>query len=196
MDIAILFELFIYFLTDNSNEELLYFTFKSLKEKYKKLIISDSLFDSKEIKNSININHINQLFLLKFTGEQKIIVFENSHFLIRDANSDELEAYINGDLEQKIKNYSNSLIQKQFYEEKNEPQNIENSGNVQVEIPNLDPNLLNPVEKYLFEKLKELDKQVKELNKQVKEMKQVNFKLSFKLNLVNLDLKKIKMDSQ
>ena len=109
---------------------------------------------------------------------------------------DELEAYINGDLEQKIKNYSNSLIQKQFYEEKNEPQNIENSGNVLGEIPNLDPNLLNPVEKYLFEKLKELDKQVKELNKQVKEMKQVNFKLSFKLNLVDLDLKKIKMDSQ
>ena len=195
VDIAILFELFIYFLTGNSNEELFYFTFKSLKEKYKKLIISDSLFDSKEIKNSININHINQMLLLKFTGEQKIIVFENSHFLIRDANSDELEAYINGDLEQKIKNYSNSLIQKQFYEEKNDSQNIKNSGNVLGEIPNLDPNLFNPVEKYLLDKLKELDKQVKELNKQVKEMKQVNFKLSFKLNLMDLYLKKIKMGS-
>lgn len=135
------------------------------------------------------------MLLLKFTGEQKIIVFENSHFLIRDANSDELEAYINGDLEQKIKNYSNSLIQKQFYEEKNDSQNIKNSGNVLGEIPNLDPNLLNPVEKYLLDKLKELDKQVKELNKQVKEMKQVNFKLSFKLNLMDLYLKKIKMGS-
>ena len=80
-------------------------------------------------------------------------------------------------------------LQKEFYEEKNEPQNIENSGNVQVEIPNLDPNLLSPVERYLFDKMKMLDKQVKE-------MKQVNFKLSFKLNLLNLDLKKIKMGSQ
>ena len=105
---------------------------------------------------------------LKISKKQKIIVFENSHFLIRDANSDELEAYINGDLEQKIKNYSNSLIQKQFYEEKNDSQNIKNSGNVLGEIPNLDPNLFNPVEKYLLDKLKELDKQVKELNKQVK----------------------------
>lgn len=49
--------------------------------------------------------------------------------------------------------------------------------------------------KMLDKQVKNLNKQVKELNKQVKEMKQVNFKLNFKLNLVDLDLKKIKMGS-
>ena len=85
-DIATLFELFIHFLTyvDTGNEDILYFTFKTLIKRYKKLVISNAILDSKEVKSSISIGSLNELLQLQLKNEQKILVFENSHFLIRD----------------------------------------------------------------------------------------------------------------
>ena len=84
MNIEIFFELNIYFLSDIVNEDLLYFTFKSLVEKYKKLIISEHILESQEVKRAININSLNQLLLLKFNNEQKVVDFEEKKFLLRD----------------------------------------------------------------------------------------------------------------
>ena len=80
----LLLNLNIYFLSDINNEDLLYFTFKSLVEKYKKLIISEHILESKEVKSAININSLNQLLLLKFNNEQKVVDFEEKKFLLRD----------------------------------------------------------------------------------------------------------------
>ncbi len=59
---------------------MLYFTFKSLVEKYKKLIISEQLLESQEVKSAININSLNQLLLLKFNNDQKVVAFEEKNF--------------------------------------------------------------------------------------------------------------------
>ena len=108
-DIATLFELFIHFLTyvDTGNEDILYFTFKTLIKRYKKLVISNAILDSKEVKSSISIGSLNELLQLQLKNlknEQKILALENSNFLIRDLNIKELDAFINGDFAQKIKN--------------------------------------------------------------------------------------------
>ena len=51
-DIGILFELFIHFLTymETVNEDILYFTFKTLIKRYNKLVISNDILDKKEVK--------------------------------------------------------------------------------------------------------------------------------------------------
>ena len=66
-DIATLFELLIHFLTnvDTGNEDILYFTFKALTKRYKKLVISSAILDSKEVKASISIGSLNELLELK-----------------------------------------------------------------------------------------------------------------------------------
>ena len=106
-NIATLFELLIHFLLMwyQANKDILYFTFKTLIKRYKKLVISNAIQDSKDVKSIISIGSFNELLQLQLKNEQKILVFENSNFLIRDLNIKELDAFINGDFSQKIKNY-------------------------------------------------------------------------------------------
>ena len=90
-------------MTDTNNEDLLYFTFKSMVKKYKKLLISEHILESQEVKSEININNLNQLLLLKFKNEQKIVAFGEKKFLLRDPTLDELTAYIQVDVLKKLK---------------------------------------------------------------------------------------------
>ena len=90
-------------MTDTNNEDLLYFTFKSMVKKYKKLLISEHILESQEVKRAININSLNQLLLLKFKNEQKIVAFGEKKFLLRDPTLDELTAYIQVDVLKKLK---------------------------------------------------------------------------------------------
>ena len=55
LDIGTLLEIFIHFLTsmDTGNEDILFLTLKALTKKYKKLIISNDILDSKEVKKSM-----------------------------------------------------------------------------------------------------------------------------------------------
>lgn len=189
MDIATLFEIFTYFFGDNDKENLLHFSLKALMKKYNKLIISDDIFNSKEIKEAININCLSQLFLLKFSKEQKIIVFEKSCFLIREPNNQELEAYFKEDFSKKIKKYSEgSLNKKKVPVKENNSPKIQKLDEITSKNLNFDPKSFSPVERFLYDKLEVLDKKLKD-------MEQENLQLKFKLNVLDLDLKKNKLRS-
>ena len=189
MNIITLLELITLFQTydDKGSRDLLYFTFKEISENYKKLIISEDIFDSAEVKDSISLNDLNQLLLLNFKDEQNIIVFEQSKFKIRHPNLDELEAHIKENPSKKIKDY--------FYYNSTNKINKENEQNInnttehaKISFENIDVNSLNPVEKFLVDQLKIHD--IK-LNK----LKQENIQLRFKMGIMDKDLKKIKLRS-
>ena len=196
MDIATLFEIFTYFFGDNDKENLLYFSLKALMKKYNKLIISDDIFSSKEIKEAININCLSQLFLLKFSKDQKIIVFEKSCFLIREPNIQELDAYIKEDFSKKIKKYSEGSLNKKRVpvKENNSPKN-QKLDEITSENLNFDPKSLKPLERFLYDKLKEVNNKLEVHDKKFKDMEQENLQLKFKVNVLDLDLKKIKLRS-
>ena len=189
MNVITLLELINLFLTydEKGSRDLLYFTFKEISENYKKLIISEDIFDSAEVKDSISLNDLNQLLLLNFKDEQNIIVFEQSKFKIRHPNLDELEAHIKENPSKKIKDY--------FYYNSTNKINKENEQNInnttehaKISFENIDVNSLNPVEKFLVDQLKIHD--IK-LNK----LKQENIQLRFKMGIMDKDLKKIKLRS-
>lgn len=97
---------------------------------------------------------------MKFSKEKKIVVFEKFRFLVRDLNNKELEAYNNGDLPKKIKKYSEgNLNLKIFSKEENMTPNNQNSNETTSEDNNLGLESLNPMEKYLYERLKDVTKQ-------------------------------------
>ena len=183
LDIGTLLEIFIHFLTsmDTGNEDILFFTLKALTKKYKKLIISNDILDSKEVKKSITIGSLNELLQKKLINEQKIIVFEKSHFLIREPNTEELEAFINEDFSKKIKNYKygNSIVD-------NDTNNSLKP--LKISLDSLDINSLSPIEIYLLD-------QVNEHNIKLNDLTQENFRLRFKMSLMDKDLKKIQMRS-
>ena len=190
LDIGTLLEILIHFLTsmDTGNEDILFFTLKALTKKYKKLIISNDILDSKEVKKSITIGSLNELLQKKLTNEQKIIVFEKSHFLIREPNTEELEAFINEDFSKKIKNYKygNSIVD-------NDTNNSLKP--LKISLDSLDINSLSPIEIYLLDQVNELNKNIKEHNKKLNDLTQENFRLRFKMSLMDKDLKKIQMRS-
>ena len=175
LDIGTLLEIFIHFLTsmDTGNEDILFFTLKALTKKYKKLIISNDILDSKEVKKSITIGSLNELLQKKLINEQKIIVFEKSHFLIREPNTE--------DFSKKIKNYKygNSIVD-------NDTNNSLKP--LKISLDSLDINSLSPIEIYLLD-------QVNEHNKKLNDLTQENFRLRFKMSLMDKDLKKIQMRS-
>ena len=189
MNIITLLELINLFLTydDKESRDLFYFTFKEISENYKKLIISENIFDSAEVKDSISLNDLNQLLLLNFKDEQNIIVFEQSKFQIRHPNLDELEAHIKENPSKKIKDYFYYNSTNKINKEKE--QNINNTTeHAKISFENIDVNSLNPVEKFLVDQLKIHD--IK-LNK----LKQENIQLRFKMGIMDKDLKKIKLRS-
>ena len=183
LDIATLFEIFIHFLApmDTGNEDILFFTLKALTKKYKNLIISNDILDSKEVKKSITIGSLNELLQKKLMNEQKIIVFEKSHFLIREPNTEELEALIKEDFTKKIKNckYGNLIVDDN---KNNSPKPLK------ISLDSLDINSLSPIEIYLLD-------QVNEHNKKLNDITQENLRLRFKMSLLEKDLKKIQMRS-
>ena len=175
LDIGTLLEILIHFLTsmDTGNEDILFFTLKALTKKYKKLIISNDILDSKEVKKSITIGSLNELLQKKLINEQKIIVFEKSHFLIREPNTE--------DFSKKIKNYKygNSIVD-------NDTNNSLKP--LKISLDSLDINSLSPIEIYLLD-------QVNEHNIKLNDLTQENFRLRFKMSLMDKDLKKIQMRS-
>ena len=189
-DIATLFELLIHFLTnvDTGNEDILYFAFKALTKRYKKLVISSAILDSKEVKASISIGSLNELLQLKLKNEQKIIVFENSHFLIRDLNIKELDDFIKGDFLQKIKNYKYGNLGKDDDSDTDEDKIKDSPKSEEIPFENVDIDSLEPSYKSIYRKVNELDKVVADL-------RQENFQLTFKVSILRTDLRKIKLRS-
>ena len=189
-DIATLFELLIHFLTnvDTGNEDILYFTFKALTKRYKKLVISSAILDSKEVKASISIGSLNELLQLKLKNEQKIIVFENSHFLIRDLNRKELDDFIKGDFLQKIKNYKYGNLGKDDDSDTDEDKIKDSPKSEEIPFENVDIDSLEPSYKSIYRKVNELDKVVADL-------RQENFQLTFKVSILRMDLRKIQLRS-
>ena len=186
IDIATLFELFIHFLNfmESNNEDIIYFTFKVLTKKYKELIISSTILDSREIKKSISISSLNELLQQKLNDEQKIIVFENSHFLIRDLKEKELENCINADFLQKIKNHKYDNISIKNYSETDKDNTNNTSKLEEIPFENIDINSLNPIDKSIYKKIKEIDKRVNYLRRD-------NLQLRFKVNIYK-DIIKLK----
>ena len=207
MNIGIFFELIIYFLSDTTDEDLLYFTFKSLVEKYKKLIISEDILDSQEVKSAININSLNQLLLLKFSNEQEIVAFEDKKFILRNPTLDELTAHIQVDFLKKIEKYSKGDLNKEKnYQEENNTKSNHNSIQLSSQKIDIDPSLLGPLERYLYDELtavnqpleimsQKLEEKDRKYERKFNDIKQENIRLKFQLNILDLDMKKIKLRS-
>jgi hypothetical protein len=207
MNIGIFFELIIYFLSDTTDEDLLHFTFKSLVEKYKKLIISEDILDSQEVKGAININSLNQLLLLKFSNEQEIVAFEDKKFILRNPTLDELTAHIKVDFLKKIEKYSKGNLNKEKnYQEENSTKSNHNSIQLSSQKIDIDPSLLGPVERYLYDELTAVNQKLEIMSQKLEEkdrkyerkfndIKQENIRLKIQLNILDLDMKKIKLRS-
>ena len=187
MNIITLFELINYLITCDNNEskDMLYFTFKMILENYKKIIFSEDILKILEVNGSINLSDLNQLLLLNLKDEQNIIVFEHSKFQIKVPNEDELDAYIKRDISKKIKDYFYNNSMDKIITTKEED-NVNNTTKpVEISFENIDDIPLNPVEKFIVEKLKEYDRK---FNNQ----KQINIQLQLEMSKLEMDLKKMK----
>ena len=115
MDLMTLFKMMIFLYSDKSNKDLLYFALKALTKKYKNLLISDSVINSKEIDNPNYINCLNQLFksIIRINFWQKN--FENIrlskfNIFVREPNNRELQKYYNDFYSKIIEDYFKSNL--------------------------------------------------------------------------------------
>ena len=100
MNLINLLDTMIYIFPGDNNEQLLLNIIRNLRDKFKKLIINDSVFVSLKVKNINYINFLNQLLALPFPdkGDLKILIFENDKFLIRNPTNNESMIYFNEDI--------------------------------------------------------------------------------------------------
>ena len=100
MNLINLLDTMIYIFPEDNNEQLLINIIRNLRDKFKKLIINDSVFVSLNY-----INFLNQLLALPFPdkGDLKILIFENDKFLIRNPTNNESMIYFNEDITYKNK---------------------------------------------------------------------------------------------
>lgn len=187
LDLMTLFEMIVFLYSDKSNKDLLFFALKELNKKYKCLLFSDSVLNSNESENPNYINCLNQLFVLTFDKKNlKTLDFQNSMFIIRTPINTEVEKYYNDYYSKIIADYFKenlldddiSKVKRTSFEQI--PQSTSS------EKINIDE--FSPEGKYLYSLYSKN-------NKEIREVKQENLRLKFKIGIMDLDLKKIKMRS-
>lgn len=192
MNIINLLDTMIFIFPEDNNEQLLINTIKNLRERFPKLIISNSVDDSLKIKNADYINCLNQLLDIFFSDDDdedlKTIVFEKNKFFMRNPTNDELMKHFNEDSpqrkEKKPKNHGNGQdTSKQIHNGNNAPK-IQTT----LSLESLDYNQLNPVELLLLNELLKT-------NEQIEKLKNDNMNSKIRIGILESDLKKIKIRS-
>lgn len=165
-------KIMVYFFSDNSKEELINYTLKNLKENYKNIIVTDSIFKPLNSPNLDYIHCLNQLLSLPFTDkDMKIIEYEKTQFLMREPSQDELIAYINEDSSHKSKKSEKKENPKIASENNSIEQNPSNIQQQSLSWETLDYNQLSPITKFLFEEVKKNKDQLEKNNEQQKNSK-------------------------
>ena len=165
-------KIMVYFFSDNSKEELINYTLKNLKENYKNIIVTDSIFKPLNSPNLDYIHCLNQLLSLPFTDkDMKIIEYKKTQFLMREPTQDELIAYINEDSSHKSKKSEKKENPKIASENNSIEQNPSNIQQQSLSWETLDYNQLSPTEKFLFEEVKKNKDQLEKNNEQRKNEK-------------------------
>ena len=158
-----------YFFSGDSKKDLINYTVKNLKEKYKNIIVTDSIFKPLNAPNADYIHCLNQLLSLPFTDkDMKIIAYEKTQFLMREPTPDELIAYINEDSSHKSKKSEKKENPKIAPENNSIEQNPSNIQQQSLSWETLDNNQLSPTEKFLFEEVKKNKDQLEKNNEQQK----------------------------
>ena len=166
-------KIMVYFFSDNSKEELINYTLKNLKENYKNIIVTDSIFKPLNSPNLDYIHCLNQLLSLPFTDkDMKIIEYKKTQFLMREPSQDELIAYINEDSSHKSKKSEKKENPKIASENNSIEQNPSNIQQQSLSWETLDYNQLSPRTKFLFEEVKKNKDQLEKNNEQLKEVLQ------------------------
>ena len=165
-------KIMVYFFSDNSKEELINYTLKNLKENYKNIIVTDSIFKPLNSPNLDYIHCLNQLLSLPFTDkDMKIIEYKKTQFLMREPSQDELIAYINEDSSHKSKKSEKKENPKIASENNSIEQNPSNIQQQSLSWETLDYNQLSPRTKFLFEEVKKNKDQLEKNNEQQKSTK-------------------------
>ena len=186
-------KIMVYFFSDNSKEELINYTLKNLKENYKNIIVTDSIFKPLNSPNLDYIHCLNQLLSLPFTDkDMKIIEYEKTQFLMREPSQDELIAYINEDSSHKSKKSEKKENPKIASENNSIEQNPSNIQQQSLSWETLDYNQLSPRTKFLFEEVKKNKDQL-EKNNELQKVKDQGEKNKREIESLKQDLMNIKI---
>ena len=105
-DILILFDILYYCFNEEENDYyLLKYVVQDLKEKYKKVIIPDSILNSIEINNENYFGLLNQLLNLNFEEiyDVQILIYKDLKFQMRKPSNKELDLYLKSDFDSRNK---------------------------------------------------------------------------------------------
>ena len=180
-DILILFDILSYCLTEEDNNYLIKRVLEDLKEKYKNVIIPDSLLDSIEIKKENYFKLLNQLLELNYEEIKsiKILIFKELKFEMKESSNEKLQKYIQADSmgdkkkkkKKKKKLSNNNSIQQSGQQEDVNSTSIQQfssiieSSNIQSSqeniISEIDINNMSPLEKFLYFKLEKVENELK-----------------------------------
>ena len=184
----------VYFFSDNSKEELINYTLKNLKENYKNIIVTDSIFKPLNSPNLDYIHCLNQLLSLPFTDkDMKIIEYEKTQFLMREPSQDELIAYINEDSSHKSKKSEKKENPKIASENNTIEQNPSNIQQQSLSWETLDYNQLSPRTKFLFEEVKKNKDQLQNIKEELQKVKAQGEKNKREIESLKQDLMNIKI---
>ncbi len=187
-------KIMVYFFSDNSKEELINYTLKNLKENYKNIIVTDSIFKPLNSPNLDYIHCLNQLLSLPFTDkDMKIIEYEKTQFLMREPSQDELIAYINEDSSHKSKKSEKKENPKIASENNSIEQNPSNIQQQSLSWETLDYNQLSPITKFLFEEVKKNKDQLQNIKEELQKVKAQGEKNKREIESLKQDLMNIKI---
>jgi hypothetical protein len=187
-------KIMVYFFSDNSKEELINYTLKNLKENYKNIIVTDSIFKPLNSPNLDHIHCLNQLLSLPFTDkDMKIIEYKKTQFLMREPTQDELIAYINEDSSHKSKKSEKKENPKIASENNTIEQNPSNIQQQSLSWETLDYNQLSPITKFLFEEVKKNKDQLQNIKEELQKVKAQGEKNKREIESLKQDLMNIKI---
>ncbi len=187
-------KILVYFFSDNSKEELINYTLKNLKENYKNIIVTDSIFKPLNSPNLDYIHCLNQLLSLPFTDkDMKIIEYKKTQFLMREPTQDELIAYINEDSSHKSKKSEKKENPKIASENNSIEQNPSNIQQQSLSWETLDYNQLSPITKFLFEEVKKNKDQLQNIKEELQKVKAQGEKNKREIESLKQDLMNIKI---
>ena len=187
-------KIMVYFFSDNSKEELINYTLKNLKENYKNIIVTDSVFKPLNSPNLDYIHCLNQLLSLPFTDkDMKIIEYKKTQFLMREPTQDELIAYINEDSSHKSKKSEKKENPKIASENNTIEQNPSNIQQQSLSWETLDYNQLSPITKFLFEEVKKNNEQQKKIKEELQKIKDQEEKIKCEIKSLKQDMMNTKI---
>ena len=196
-DILIFLDIISYCFHDDEDRYLLKHVLEDLEEKYKKVIIPDSILNSIIIEEENYYSLLNQLLELDYekVDDVRILIFKDMKFQMREPSNSELEEYYSSNFEKKKKNKNkkknkkltnkNSKEQKEGINEQNQNSSNVISSNIQT------PKSTNITE--VYSELKVVKNELVNINNKVKKLEKQNADMKVTMDSLKLELKKNKI---